>query len=54
MKSIFAAGLNALAFRYGSFGHAGDGLAFLLIFLVFAGVLVWAIADSGGAQLPKN
>ena len=53
MKTLFAAGLNALALRYGGFGHRGDGFAFLLIFLAFAGVLVWAIARSG-AESQKN
>jgi hypothetical protein len=52
MKTLFAAGLNALALRLGGFGHGG-GFAFLLIMLIMVGVLVWAIARSG-AESQKN
>jgi hypothetical protein len=47
MKSIFAAGMNALALRFGGFGHGGGGVAFALVMLALFGVLIWAIARSG-------
>lgn len=47
MKLMATAGLNALALRIGGFGHGGGGVAFVLVMLVLAGVLIWAIARSG-------
>jgi hypothetical protein len=47
MKIMLTAGLNALALRFGGFGHGGGGVAFVLVMLVLAGVLIWAIARSG-------
>lgn len=47
MKIMLTAGLNALALRFGGFGHGGGGVAFVLVMLALAGVLIWAIARSG-------
>ncbi|HTW79136.1 MAG TPA: hypothetical protein VME23_06330 [Terracidiphilus sp.] len=49
MKSMFAAGLNSLALRFGGFrfGHGGGGIAFVLVMLILAGVVIWAISRSG-------
>ena len=47
MKLMLTAGLNALAMRFGGFGRGGGGAAFVLVMLLLAGVLVWAIARSG-------
>lgn len=47
MKIMLTAGLNALALRFGGLGHGGGGVAFVLVMLALAGVLIWAIARSG-------
>ncbi|MGB6724477.1 MAG: hypothetical protein WBE74_01155 [Terracidiphilus sp.] len=51
---MFTAGLNALAFRFGGFGHGGGGFGFVVLLLILAGVVVWAISRSGGAESQKS
>jgi uncharacterized membrane protein len=46
MRTMLAAGLNALAMRFGGFGHGG-GFGFVFLLLVLACVLIWAISRSG-------
>jgi hypothetical protein len=52
---MFTAGLNELAFRFGGFrfGH-GDGFGFVVLFLILAGVVIWAISRSGAAESQKG
>jgi hypothetical protein len=38
------AGLNALAFRFGGFGHGGGGFGFVVLLLILAGVVIWAMS----------
>lgn len=44
---MLTAALNELAFRFGGFGRGGGGVAFLVVFVVFAGVFVWALSRTG-------
>ena len=46
--------LNDLAFRFGGFGRGGGGFAFLLVFMVFVGVIVWALSRSAGSESQKS
>jgi hypothetical protein len=43
---MFTAASNALAFRFGGLGHGG-GFGFVVLFLILAGVVVWALSSSG-------
>ena len=54
MKFIWAAGLNSLAMHFGGFGRRSDGFAFVLVFLAFACVLIWAVSRSGGSESQKS
>jgi hypothetical protein len=55
---MLTAGMNALAMiRFGGFrfGHGGgESFALLLMGLVAAGVLVWALSHSGGNESAKG
>jgi len=51
---MLTAGLNALAFRFGGFGHGGGGFGFLLLFVILAGVVIWAISRPGNVESPKS
>jgi hypothetical protein len=48
------AGLNALAFRFGGFGHGGGGFGFVVLFLLLSGVAIWAIARPSNAESQKS
>jgi hypothetical protein len=41
---MYTAELNAMAFRFGGFGHGGGGFGFVVLFLIVAGVAVWAVS----------
>jgi hypothetical protein len=53
---MFTAGLNALAFRFGGFrfGHGGGGFGFVVLFLILAGAIIWAVSRPSGAESQKS
>jgi hypothetical protein len=53
---MLTAGINDLAMRVMGFhaGRAGDGFGLFLMGAIAVGVLVWALAQSGGSQSAKG
>jgi hypothetical protein len=53
---MLTAGMNDLAMRAFAFhgGRGGDGFALVLMGVVAAGVLVWALSRSGNNQSAKS
>jgi hypothetical protein len=51
---MFTAGLNALAFRFGGFGHGGGDLGFVVLLLILGGVVIWAVSRPSGAEAQKS
>ncbi len=51
---MFTAGLNALAFRFAGFGRGGGGFGFVVLFLILAGVVIWALSRPSGADSQKS
>jgi hypothetical protein len=51
---MFTAGLNAMAFRFGGFGHGGDGFGFVVLLLILAGMVIWAIGQPSEARGQKG
>jgi len=52
---MLTAGLDAVAFRFGGFrfGHGGGGFGFVVLFLILAGVAIWAVSRPSGTESQK-